>query len=346
MAETSSAKYEPHIMLDIVDPAKEGRSSIWKSCLYSMLLSEVIFFLSFFWTAYRDIYVFSQFTGEYIIDWISVLKCLLFLISMVVVFAVWYNIAGDQKTLDYTIAHLQFKIRIHKGLESFSKYGTNQELSGNIFKRILAALIRFILRRFHFYANPRDVIISFTGIKNFNRDTGLTTENLNESTWALDHPYMGDHGFNLLAVSNIADTDEVIIANFLEAMSTLGPDHLVSTTMISGHNTSYIMDDVEEQLKLPNLSPVREKALWSIYNKFKNRVGTEEPLFIIHIGLPPAVHEYEHIENMRKVRDEFELTLNEIGIDTVLIKDPEDLAYIINGMFTGNLVMGKDINEY
>jgi hypothetical protein len=49
---------------------------------------------------------------------------------------------------------------------------------------------------------------------------------------------------------------------------------------------------------------------------------------------------------MRRVRDEFEITLNEIGIETVLIKDPEDLAYILNGMFTGDLVMGKDINEY
>lgn len=346
MSESTSTKYEPHVMMDIVDPVKDGRSAGWKLCLYAMLFIEVIFVFSLTWIAYKDVLVFSQVTGEYSIHWKSVFKCLFIAISFVVIPVFWKNVAGTQKTLDYTLEHARFRIRIYKGNESFSKYGTSNELNGNILKRVIAAILRCILRKFHFYSNPRDVIISFTGIKSFDRDTGLTTENMNESSWVLEHPYQGDHGFNLLAVPKIADTDEVIIANFLESVNTIGPDHLVSTTMISGHNTSYIMDDVEEQLKLPNLSPVREKALWSIYNKFKNRVGTEEPLFIIHIGLPPAVHEYEHIENMRKVRDEFELTLNEIGIDTVLIKDPEDLAYIMNGMFTGNLVMGKDINEY
>jgi len=341
-----STKYQPHVMMDVVDPVKDGLSSTWKACLYTMLLVDGILFLSFVWTAYRNLFVYSVEAGEYFISWFSVLKCVLYLIGMLVVFGIWYNVAKDQQNLNYTIEHTRFKIRIAKGLESFSKYGTNNELSGNIFKRVIAAILRIVFRRFHFYANPRDVIISFTGITNFDRETGLTTEKRNENSWVLTHPYQGDHGFNLLAVPKIADTDEVIIANFLEAISTLGPNHLVSTTMISGHNTSYIMDDIEEQLKMSNLSPVREKALWSIYNKFKNRVGTEEPLFIIHIGLPPAVHEYEHIENMRKVRDEFELTLNEIGIETVLMKDPEDLAYIINGMFTGNLVIGKDINEY
>ena len=346
MNENVSTKYEPHIMLDIVDPLKDGRSQIWKSCLYTMLLSELFFFFSFVWTAYKHVIYYSNETGEYLISWLNVFKCIFMIISMVIIFAVWRNVAEDQKTLDYNIEHMKFKIRTYKGLESFSKYGSNTELSGNVFNRVFAAITRYVLRRFHFFANPRDVVMSFTGIEHFNRETGLTKEKLNESTWALDHPYQGDHGFNLFAVPKLSDTEEVIIANFLEAVNTLGPNHLVSTTMISGHNTSYIMDDIEEQLKLPNLSPVREQALWSIYNKFKNRVGTEVPVFIIHIGLPPAVHEYEHVENMRKVRDEFELTLNEIGIETVLIKDPEDLAYIMNGMFTGNLVMGKDINEY
>lgn len=346
MSENSSTKYEPHVMLDIVDPVKDGRSQIWKTCIYTMLLSQLILFFSIIWIAYKHVLCYSEELGEYYISWINVLKCIFLGISAVIIFALWRNTAWEQQALDYNIEHIKFKIRTYKGLESFSKYGTDTKLSGNIFKRIIAAILRFILRRFHFFANPRDVIMGFTGIENFDRETGLTKEKLNENTWALTHPYQGDHGFNLLAVPKISDTDEVIIANFLEAVNTLGPNHLVSTTMISGHNTSYIMDDIEEQLKLPNLSPVREKALWSIYNKFKNRVGTEEPLFIIHIGLPPAVHEYEHIENMRKVRDEYELTLNEIGIETVLIKDPEDLAYIMNGMFTGNLVMGKDINEY
>lgn len=358
MSLNKSAKYEPHVMVDIVDPSKDGKTQGWKLCCYSMLFIEMFFVFSFIWFAKNSIIISDFATGElsrmsyvygediYNIAWANVFRSLVILIGFVAVPVFWYNIAGDQATFDYTIEHILFKIRIKKGLESFSKYGTGKEVSGNIFKRITASMVRLILRRFHFFINPRDVIMSFTGIEHFDRESGMTQEKLNESTWALEHPYKGDHGFNLFAVPKISDTDEVIIANFLEAVSTLGPNHLVGTTMISGHNTSYIMDDVEEQLKLPNLSPVREKALWSIYNKFKNRVGTEVPLFIIHIGLPPAVHEFEHVENMRRVRDEFEITLNEMGIETVLIKDPEDLAYIINGMFTGNLVIGKDINEY
>lgn len=343
MSENNSAKYQPHVMLDVVDPANDGMSSKWKTCLYSMLIIEVLHIFTFLWFARNSASYSGIIDGSgYNINWNNVTKCVLLIFSMVVVYNIWSTVAGNPQKLNYNIEHTRFKIRRMKGLESFSKYGTDNKFNKNIFTRILYT----VLNRFNFFADAVNVIISFTGIQHFNRDTGLTTEKLNEDTWVLDHPYKGDHGFNLFAVPKFADSDEVIIANFLEAINTIGPDHMVSTTMISGHNTSYIMDDIEEQLKLPNLSPIREKALWSIYNKFKNRVGTEQPLFIIHIGLPPAVHEYEHIENMRKVRDEFELTLNEIGIETVLIKDPEDLAYIMNGMFTGNLVIGKDINEY
>lgn len=348
MRENTSAKYEPHVMVDIVDPGRDGSSPTWKLFFSSMLVIEVILIFAFIWNAWHSVSIPEDYEGKLTLDiifanlvWKRILKCVFILIMFCVIPTAWYTVAGSQQKLEYNTEHSKFRIRIAKGIERFSKYGSENSNNG-----LASRMLRYILKRFHFFANPRDVIISFTGINHFDRETGLTTENINESTWVLDHPYKGDHGFNLFAVPKLADTDEVIVANLLEAISTLGPDHLVSTTMISGHNTSYIMDDVEEQLKLPNLSPVREKALWSIYNKFKNRVGTEEPLFIIHIGLPPAVHEHEHIENMRRVRDEFELTLNEVGIETVLIKDPEDLAYIINGMFTGNLVMGKDIIEY
>lgn len=356
MSETKSAKYEPHVMWDIVDPTKDGLSTTWKMIFYSLLFLEVIHFFSFVWFGYHSLALpetimitpanpEGKITGDIVFDsivWKNIFRCVFLVISGIVFASGWYTYAGDQKKLDYNIAHNQFRLRVLKGLESFSKYGSANGLN----KGVIGKIVYFILKKFHFFANIQDVILSFTGIQHFDRETGLTTEKINEDTWVLDHPYKGIKGFNLFAVPKFADEEEVIVANFLEAVSTIGPNHLVSTTMISGHNTSYIMDDIEEQLKLPNLSPIREKALYSIYEKFKNRVGTEEPIFIIHIGLPPAVHEYEHLENMRKVRDEFELTLNEIGIETVLIKDPEDLAYIMNGMFTGNLVMGKDINEY
>jgi len=343
MSENHSAKYEPHVMVDVVDPMKDGASSTWKACFYSMLFVEVLHVFTFVWFAWNSA-KWLHADGELwtTINWKHVAGGIFTIISMVLIFSFWNTVARHQSTLDYNISYLRFRIRNFKGLESFSKYGEDPRVKTNILMR----LIYTILNNIGFFANAQDVIMSFTGITHFDRKTGLTTEKVNEDTWVLSHPYKGDHGFNLFAVPKFVDTDEVIIANFLEAVNTLPADHLVSTTMISGHNTSYIMDDIEEQLKLPNLSPIREKALYSIYEKFKNRVGTEQPIFIIHIGLPPAVHEYEHIENMRKARDEFELTLNDVGIDTVLIKDPEDLTYIMNGMFTGNLVIGKDINEY
>jgi len=358
MSETNPAKYEPNILVDIVDPNKDGHSATWNLVFYGLLFFEVLSVFGFAWSALHTIsfpanyendpaYIENGITIGFLLSsivWKNVLKSIVIIIFMVLVPAVWYTHAGNQQKLDYNIAHFRFKMRILKGKESFSKYGTGVE--PNVFKRILFKFLRIIFKRFHFFANPRDVIIAFTGITHFDRETGMTTEKINKDTEFYEHPYQGDHGFNLLAVPQFSDTDEVIIANFLEAVATLPADHLVSTTMASGHNISYIMDDVEEQLKLPNLSPIREQALWSIYNQFKDRVGMEEPLFIIHIGLPPAVHEYEHVENMRKVRDEFELTLNEIGIETVLIKDPEDLAYIINGLFTGDLAVGRNINEY
>jgi len=351
MSDNNSAKYEPNILVDIVDPSKDGHSHTWNLVFYGVLFYEVLSFFGFAWSAIHTI-VLPETTQNGVtigilltsIIWRTVLRCIVIAFLMVLVPMVWYTYAGDQQKLDYNIDYLNFKIRIIKGRESFSKYGTGIE--PNIFKRLLFKFLRIIFKRFHFFANPRDVIIEFTGITHFDRDTGMTSEKINKDTDFYEHPFQGTQGFNLLAVPQFSDTDEVIIANLMEATATLPPDHLVSTTMASGHNITYIMDDVKEQLKLPNLSPIREQALWSMYNQFKDRAGIEEPIFIIHIGLPPAVHDYEHLENMRRVRDEFELTLNDIGIDTVLIKDPEDLAYIINGLFTGEMAVGGNINEY
>jgi len=348
MSETDTTRYEPHVMVDIVDPMKDGLSSTWKGLFYSMLFIEAMHFFAFVWFAKNSVALPPEFEGPLTypiilenIVWKNVLRCLVILISFVVVPTVWYSFVGTQSKLDYNTEHTRFKIRTIKGIEQFSKYAPANQNNG-----IVPRIKGYILRRLHLYVNPVDVIISFTGIQHFDRATGLTTEKINEDEWPLaEHPYKGDHGYSILGFVNFDDDDEVMIENFVEATNTLGADYLVSTSMFSGQNTSYIMDDVEEQLKLPGLSPIREKALWSVYNKFKDREGTDEPIFIIHIGLPPAVHDYEHIENMRKARDEYELTINEFGIDTVLIKDAEDLALIINGMLTGEFRMG-DINEY
>ena len=362
MSETkSSVKYEPHVLVDVVDPTKDGTSPTWKKCCYSMLFIEFMHFFTFVWFAWHSL-TYTEITSEVKIDdipnlicvydgygvgavWGNIIFAFLVVMSFIAVAAIWYTFAYDQQKLDYTINHTRFRIRNKKGLEGFSKYGVNNQS-----KSVFEFALNFVLRKFNFFVDPRVVITAFTGIEKMNRETGMTIEKLNEtSVDGKPHPYLGTTGFNALLFSHLADSDEVIIANLLEAVSTLealGAGYLVSTTMISGHNTSYILDDIEEQLKLPNLNAVREKALWSIYNKFKDRAGTDEPIFIMHVGLPPAVHEYEHLENMRKVRDEFELTLNEIGLETVLIKDPEDLAHIINGMFTGEIWIGRDLTEY
>jgi hypothetical protein len=358
MSETKAVMYEPHVLVDVVDPMKDGTSTKWKTYFYSMLAVEVVhcFLLIVIAkhslsitkitseTTHAQINNFAYQYGNFGLDadFGNFVYGTLVVVSMLLIYKAWHTVAGDQKKLDYTIGHTKFKIRNKKGLESFSKYGTSHQ-SKNIFEKIL----NIFLKKVNFFANPRDVVMEFTGIDAIDSETGITTEKVNECTeWVDDHPYKGNTAFNVIGVPKFADSEEVIVANFLEAVSTLEPGHLVSTTMISGHNMTRYLDDVERDLKLPNLNPIREKALWSIYNKFKDRAGTDVPIFIIHIGLPPAVHRHEHIENMRRVRDEFELTLNEIGLETVLIKDPEDLSMIIRGMFTGEVVFGRDITEY
>lgn len=301
---------QPHILTKVVDPNGD-KSALWQTLYVSMWILEVLNFIIFFVTLNSKI-LFKL----YVFNAISLFTMVLFLIIP----CAWALIGYNQARLDYNIRKYRFKWRVKHGVERISKYSKDA---------------------------TEDAIRGFTGIINYDAKTGLSDYQVNESpSWVLEkHPYLGNRGFDLIVIPEIVEEDEVITANLHAAAKSLPAGTLKKTTMITGQSFSYIMDDVKEQLAEKDISPVRYNALMSVWDQYKDRASTNEPIFLIHIGLPYRYDKEDSLKLMQEVRDGYESSLNERGFHTVLIKDPEDWVMIITGMLTGKMFFRGDMVE-
>lgn len=301
---------QPHILTKVVDPNGD-KSALWQTLYVSMWILEVLNFIIFFVTLNSKI-LFKL----YVFNAISLFTMIFFLIIP----CAWALIGYNQARLDYNIRKYRFKWRVKHGVERISKYSKDA---------------------------TEDAIRGFTGIINYDANTGLSTYQVNESpSWVLEkHPYLGNTGFDLVVIPDLVEEDEVITANLHAASKSLPPGAYKGITMITGQSFSYIMDDVKEQLAEKNISPVRYNALMSVWDQYKDRASTNEPIFLIHIGLPYRYNKEDSLKLMQEVRDGYESSLNERGFHTVLIKDPEDWVMIITGMLTGKMFFRGDIVE-
>jgi hypothetical protein len=308
----AKAKWEPHELEDTVDPFKNHKSDIWRAGVYITCFIEVVNVILFFATLNKaipfKILIFNPLS-------------FIIVIAFIVTPVLWFAVAGTQKRLDENVEKYKCKIRVKNRVDKFSKWDEK---------------------------TPEKSIRRITGIKSFDPKTGLSEHEVNEKKWAVDdHPYLGKDAFDLIAYVKTTDDEEVIIDNLFEAGKSLKQGGVeIRTVMYSGESICNVLDDVERQLSSSDLTEIREKALYSVYNHYAGREGNYEPIYLIHFGLPYTASKEKALEYMRVIRDEYELALNERGIETVLIKDSDIMKTIIDGIFTGKMYFSGDINEY
>jgi len=307
-----NTRFEPHELEDTVDPFKNHKSDAWRFGVIATCFLEAVYFILFFATLNKDIlFKFLIFNP------LSVILVIAFIVTPVL----WFAVAGTQRRLDENIEKVKCKRRVKKRIDKFSKWDEK---------------------------TPEKSIRRITGIKSFDPETGMSEHEVNVKKWAMDdHPYLGNRSFDLISYVKTTDDEEVIIDNLFEAGKSLKQGGvLIRTVMYSGESICNVLDDVERQLSLPDLTEIREKALYSVLHHYSGREGNYEPIYLIHFGLPFTVSKDKALEYMRVIRDEYEKALNERKIETVLIKDSDIMKTILDGIFTGKMYLTGDINEY
>jgi hypothetical protein len=307
----SKARWEPHELEDTVDPFKNNKSDLYRAGIVVTCFLEVVDVIVFFATLNRDI-LFK----------ISIFNPVSFLaiIAFITIPVLWFAVMGTQRRLDENAEKVKCKWRVKKKVDSFSKWDDK---------------------------TPEQSIRKLDGIKSFDPETGLSEHLVNEKKWAVDdHPYLGQHAFDLIAYVKTTDDEEIIIDNLFEAGKSLKIGGvLVRTIMYSGEDICNVLDDIEKKLADPNIDEVRQKALYSVYNHYVGREGNYEPIYLMHFGLPYTASKEKALEFMREIRDEYEVALNERGIETVLIKDSDIMVTIMEGIFSGKMHFTGDIIE-
>lgn len=331
--ERKSSRYEPHVLEDMVDPIKNHKSDLWRTGVIITCFLEVL-----------DLILFFATLNKVIIFKVLIFNPLSFIsiIAFIIIPVVWFAVAGTQKRLDRNVDKLKFKWRNTRGYESVSKFGepvyTGSKLSLSYLKYRISKKVKV----------PQEKAIrTLTGIESFDAKTGVSVHKVNEKKWAVDdHPYLGQHAYDLIAYVKTTDDEEIIIENLFEAGKSLKEGGvLIRTSMYTGETIANNLDDIERQLALPDLDPVRQKSLYSVYNHYLGREGNYEPIYCIHFGLPFTSSMEKALEYMRVIREEYELALNERGIETTLIKDSDIMKAITESIFTGKLWFDGDIIE-
>lgn len=301
--------HEPHILEDTVDPVKENHSEEWHFFFYIMGVLELVDVLLFFSTLNKHI-LFKFWI-------INALTPFLFA-GLILIPLTWAFLAGSQTRLDNNINHYKFNKREKNGHESFSKYADN---------------------------TPEEVIIEFTGMTDFDEETGISTHLVNESNWVMqDHPYTGNRAIDYLVNIETTEEEEVFLENLYEAGKALREKkYHIRSTLFAGQSLTYVLNNIERELAKPDLSEVRQKALYSLYNHYSGRPGNNEPLYLIHVGLPYSSNLQKAIEDMNEVHNKLVPSYQSMGITMIQIKELDIIKSILDGIFTGKMWFSGDM---
>lgn len=229
------------------------------------------------------------------IMWIVLLACTII---------IYVAFCRDSKTLDYNWSKFNFQIRTIRGKEQISKYENKSKINKVKLKTELQ--VQSII--------PWDHI---------NELTGLNKGTLNDG---------GDWFFDLIAFPPAEQEKATFNENLRHAFQALPFGCLQKTILISGRDLTFIVDDIEEQLKEPGISPVRLAELYSIQEKFSDIKGVIDWIYVIHIGLSYTQQEERAHREMDAVQNGYVRLLNDMGIGTVLIKDSDDMVCLFRAM--------------
>jgi len=214
----------------------------------------------------------------------------------------------DEETLSHNLAKLKFKIRRKQGKEGMGKYNEN--------------------------ATEKQVMsyIPWTGI---NENTGLSAYDYPNST-----EYFGNWGFTAIAVAPPEVDRTAMNEGFRKAIRALPYGSSQKIILMTGIDSKFILNDIEELLKQPMLSPVRKAELLSMKKRFSQKMGRVDRTTLIHINVPYTVHEEIAQKQMNKIMNGYFKVLKKKGVKTVLIREHSDMIDIFQGMLTGKKIYG------
>lgn len=216
----------------------------------------------------------------------------------------------DEKTLAFHQAKKDFKKREKQGYESIWKYSEK---------------------------TTEKQVLDHIPWKHINEETGLSTFN---------HPnskeYHGRHGFTAIAIAPPEVDRTVMNENFRRAFRALArvKGSWQKVIMMTGIDPKFILNDIDELLKQPKLTPVRKAELLSMKKKFSQKTGIVDRTYLIYIGLPYTTFDEVAQKNMNRIVNGYFKILSKRKVKTVVIKEHGDMIDIYQGMLTGKKLYG------
>jgi hypothetical protein len=241
--------------------------------------------------------------------------CFLSVIALVLTILIYLVFCRDQTTLDHNWNKLCFEVRYAKGIEQIGKYENENRIIKKHIKTKTEKQVKSVV--------PWDAI---------NEITGLNRGTLNSG---------GDWFFDLVAFPPAEQDKDTFNENLRLAFQALPFGCLQKTVLLSGRDLTFIVDDIEQQLKKEGISPVRVAELYSIQDAFKDITEVIDWIYLIHIGLSYTQDEKRAKREMDAVQNGYIRLLNDMGIGTVLIKDSDDMVLLYQSMLTGKLLYGR-----
>ena len=261
--------------------------------------------------------VMSLVTFEIFIFALTFFSIFTILLPVAIIFTLVFGVifGRSEKAYNYHLTKLLFKFRKLRGIEFIAKYSEKAS---------------------------RYAVKSFTGWESTNAETGLSQYTVNKQiNWSLEHEFEGNWGFTLIAFVPAESDKKTYNQNLRDAAQALPYGCGEKDILISGQDMSFISGEITEMLQDPSISKVRKDELYSIQERFLKNEGYIDWIYLIHVMLPYTNYEEKALKKMQEVREGYERLLNDMGIETVLLKDPSDIVLIINGMVTGEMYYGN-----
>ncbi len=236
--------------------------------------------------------------------------CIIFLVSALITLIWWLVYERDEKTLSFHLAQKNQKKREKKGFETMAKYDkktTEEQILNHI---------------------PWQDINEETGLSKFYYPTLKTKE------------YHGNYGFTALALVPPEIDRKAMNEGFRKALKALPKGSYQKISMMSGIDPKFILNDIDKLLNIPGLSSSRRAELLSMKKKFTQHQKIVDRTTLIYIGLPYTAFEETAQREMDRAINKYLKVLAKKKVQTIIIKEHQDMIDIYQGMLTGKKLYG------
>lgn len=225
-----------------------------------------------------------------------------------VILTLYIVFARDEQTLSYTLDKLGFKKRKLEGKEGMSKF--DEKVSDRQVK-------------------------SYISWEDINEETGLRRHNYENAT-----EYLGNYCFTFLTIPPAEVDKDTLNEFFRRAFRALPFKCTQKIIVMTGIDPTFILNDIENLLSTPGISPSREMELQSMKETFSEQTGTVERTYLLDITLQFTREEATAQAQMNKIMNGYIKLLNKKKVKTVLITEADDMVLLYQSMLTGKNLYG------